>query len=62
VGFGEEHRAPGDDTVDVKDAAGNELLEQIFRLAIAELIEPRPERFRRLASAASAARDRARGS
>src|SRR6267154_3283968 len=43
VGLGEEHFTLGDYAVHVADGAGNELLEEIKRLLIAELIEPGPQ-------------------
>ena len=48
VGIGEEHFALGDHAVHVKDGAGNELLEQIVRLLVAQLIEQGPELVRRV--------------
>src|SRR5712671_7082579 len=41
--FGEDNTALGNDAVDVKDGAGNELLEQIKGLLVAELVEPVPQ-------------------
>src|SRR5882762_1195754 len=43
VGLGEEYFTLGNYAVHVVDRAGNELLEEIKRLLIAELIEPGPE-------------------
>ncbi len=42
MGFGEDNSALRDHAVDVKDRAGNKLLEQVERLLIAELVEPVP--------------------
>src|SRR5712671_6506979 len=43
VWLGQEYFTLGNDTVHVVDGAGNELLEKIKGLLIAELIEPRPQ-------------------
>src|SRR5258708_40189455 len=43
VGLGEEHFAVGDHAVHVVDDAGNELLEKIEGLLVAELLQPGPE-------------------
>ena len=45
MSFGEEHGAFGDDAINVENAAGDELLEQIFGLLIAKLVEPGPQLF-----------------
>ena len=41
--FGEDNFALGGHAIDVVDAAGNELFEQIVGLVVAQLIEPGPE-------------------
>src|SRR5256885_17147452 len=43
MGFGEDNAALGNHAVHVIDRAGNELLQQIKRLLIAELVEPVPQ-------------------
>src|SRR5258705_13322317 len=43
VGLGEEYFTIGNYAVQVVDGAGDELLEEIKRLLIAELIEPGPQ-------------------
>src|SRR6266481_4172454 len=43
MGFSEDNSALGNDAVHVIDGAGNELLQQIKRLLIAELVEPVPQ-------------------
>src|SRR3989475_2801929 len=42
VGFGESDAAIGNHAVDVIDGAGKELLEQVKRLLVAELVQPAP--------------------
>src|SRR5712692_8706372 len=48
VSFGEGNTAIGNHAVDMIDRVGNELLKQIKRLLIAELVQPGPELVRRL--------------
>src|SRR5260370_39574182 len=43
VGLGENHLAVGNHAVHMIDRAGNELLQQIKGLLIAELVEPVPQ-------------------
>ncbi len=48
MSFGEDDTALGNHTVNVKDGAGNELLKQVKRLLIAELVQPGPQFLRRM--------------